>query len=81
MLRKKPAGYNLLSFCHYLLLSKFSIYFTRLNLIFTPITLYFFRLNINMQLLQMCIYDTQRYSFKYKINKNTKGLNIRYRKT
>ena len=29
-----------------------------------------------MKLLQMCIYDKPRYSFKYKINKNTKGLNI-----
>ena len=29
----------------------------------------------------MRICDKQRYSFKYKINKNTKGLNIRRRKT
>ena len=34
-----------------------------------------------MKLLQMCLCDKQRYSFKYKINKNTKSLNIRYRKT
>ena len=34
-----------------------------------------------MKLLQMCICDKQRYRFKYKINKNTKGLKIRYGKT
>ena len=34
-----------------------------------------------MKLLQMCICDKQRYSFNYNINKNTKGLNIRHRKT
>ena len=34
-----------------------------------------------MKLLQMCICDKQCYSFKYKINKITKGLKIRYRKT
>ena len=33
---------QLLSFCHDLLLSKFSIYFIHLDLIFTPIALYIF---------------------------------------
>ena len=40
--QQKTCWLQLLSFCGYLLLSKFSIYFTSLNLIFTPITLYFF---------------------------------------
>ena len=70
---QKTCWLQLLSACLYLLLSKFSNYFTCLNLIVTPITLYF-RLNINMKLLQMCICGKQRFSFnriyKYKRSKD-----------
>ena len=40
--KKKTCWLQLLSFCLYFLLSKSGIYFAYLNLIFTPLTLYFF---------------------------------------
>ena len=72
----KTCWLQLLSFRHYLLLSKFSIYFTCLNLIVTPITLYLFWSKYKYEIItnvQICICDIQCYSFgriyKYKRTK------------
>ena len=73
---QKTCWLQLLSFCHYLLLSKFRIYFTCLNLIVTPITLYPLWSKYKYEIItnvQMCICDIQCYSFNriYK-DKRTK---------
>ena len=48
---QKSCWIQLLSFCHYLLLSNFSIYFTCLNWIVTPITLYFFQIKYKYEII------------------------------
>ena len=76
---QKTCRLHLLNFCHYLLLSKFSIYFNCLNKIAMPKTPYFFYVKYKYEIIYYkCLYVINGVTFLIA-SINIKGLNIRYR--